>query len=270
MTSTQSMPPGGDASASSVPAIRSITFDDVVDALMAGIRDFQAEPVHGLGLGAIYAVGGWILLLLLYALDLPYLVYPLTAGFALVAPFVATGFYEISRRLEAGESVTWGAVRDSIRDCCRRDLGWMALVTVFTLIIWVDFAVFLYLMFFGIKSLGTYELVHLVFTTAKGAAFFAVGNLFGAFFALVAFSLTVVSFPLLFDRDVDFVTAMITSVKSVIRNPVPMIGWAVVIALALVVSFVTLFVGLFVTLPILGFSTWHLFRRLIEPEVVQS
>lgn len=252
------------------PVIQPISFDDVIDALTSGIRDLQAAPRYGFGLAAIYVVGGWVLLFLLYSLDLPYLVYPLTAGFALIAPFVATGFYEVARRLETGEPITWGVLRTSMLKCFRRDLGWMALVTVFILIIWVDFAVFLYLMFFGLQSLDFHELAQLVFTTAAGAAFFVLGNAFGAFFALVAFSLTVVSFPMLFDRDVDFVTAMITSVKSVARNPLPMFGWALIIALALAISFVTLFIGLFVALPVLGYATWHLYRRVIEPGAEDS
>ena len=84
--------------------------------------------------------------------------------------------------------------------------------------------------------------------------------------ALVLFSLTVVSFPLLLDRDVDFVTAMITSVRAVVANPVPMIGWAFVIMVLLMIAMAPFFLGLFVALPVLGHTTWHLYRRLVAPD----
>lgn len=246
--------------------IRKIEYSDVVESLGRGMRDFKDHPKYGLAIGGFYAIGGWFLYALLYHFQLPYLFYPLTTGFALVAPFAAAGLYEVSRRVERNEPLTWGAVLGSMRLCCGKDLAWMAVITGFALIVWVDFAVFLYLMFFGLKAVSAQELFQSVLTTPTGALFFLVGNLFGAFFALSVFSLTAVSFPLLYDRDVDFVTAMITSVKSVVQNPRPMLSWLFVVALSLVASVVTLFAGLFVALPVLGHATWHLYRQLIEPE----
>ena len=95
--------------------------------------------------------------------------------------------------------------------------------------------------------------------------FLAIGNAVGAALSLIMFSLTVVSFPLLLDRDVDFVTAMITSVRAVVTSPLPMIGWAGLIVVLLAISAVPYFLGLVVTLPVLGHTTWHLYRRIIAP-----
>jgi len=106
-----------------------------------------------------------------------------------------------------------------------------------------------------------------VLSTNEGLAFLLVGNVEGAVLSLILFSLTVVSFPLLLDRDVDFVTAMITSVRAVVMNPLPMIGWAAVIVVLLIVSALPFFTGLLVTLPVLGHTTWHLYRRIVEPVV---
>jgi uncharacterized membrane protein len=99
----------------------------------------------------------------------------------------------------------------------------------------------------------------------KGCFCLAIGNLDGAALSLVLFSLTVVSFPLLLDRDVDFVTAMVTSVRAVVASPLPMIGWAAIIVLLLIVSAIPYFLGLIVTLPVLGHATWHLYGRVVAP-----
>lgn len=246
--------------------VNKIDFSDVIDCLGKGIRDFRNDPKYGLAIGGFYALGGMFLLALLYVFNLPYLFYPLLTGFALVAPFTAAGFYEVSRRRERGEGVTWGAVISAMRLCCGKDLAWMAVVTVFSLIVWVDFAVFIYLMFFGLHAITLSDLITAILTTPAGALFFLIGNFFGAVFALTVFSLTVVSFPLLYDRDVDFVTAMITSVKSVSKNPKAMLIWLFIIGMSFIVSFMTLLIGLFFTLPILGHSTWYLYRRLIPIE----
>jgi uncharacterized membrane protein len=110
-----------------------------------------------------------------------------------------------------------------------------------------------------------HEFITVVLTTNEGLLFLAIGNAVGAALSLILFSLTVVSFPLLLDRDVDFVTAMITSVRAVVTSPLPMIGWAVLIVILLAVSAMPYFLGLVVTLPVLGHTTWHLYRRIIAP-----
>jgi uncharacterized membrane protein len=104
-----------------------------------------------------------------------------------------------------------------------------------------------------------------ILTTNEGLLFLVVGNTVGAALSLILFSLTVVSFPLLLERDVDFVTAMITSVRAVVISPVPMIGWAAVIVMLLMISVLPFFLGLLVTLPVLGHATWHLYRIIVEP-----
>jgi len=104
-----------------------------------------------------------------------------------------------------------------------------------------------------------------VLTTDEGRLFLLIGNFEGAVLSLILFSLTVVSFPLLLDRDVDFVTAMVTSVRAVVNSPLPMIGWAAVIVMLLIVSVMPYFLGLLVTVPVLGHATWHLYRRIVAP-----
>jgi len=143
----------------------------------------------------------------------------------------------------------------------------MAFVSVFVFLMWMYQVRFLMALFLGLHaSFSTIqEFIKVVLSTNEGLAFLAVGNVEGAVLSLILFSLTVVSFPLLLDREVDFVTAMITSVRAVTMNPAPMIGWAAVIVVLLVVSALPFFLGLLVTLPVLGHATWHLYRRVVEP-----
>ncbi len=248
------------------PVVRILAPDDLMGALSGGWQDFKAAPRYGLALSGVYVFGGWLLMLLATAAGLHYFVYPLATGFALVAPFVAAGLYEVSRRLETGAPLSWAGVIGAVRAGGVRDLGWMALVTTFAFLIWIDMAMFIYLMFFGLKSPSPVELLTEIATTGHGALFFLVGNLVGAVIAIFIFSITVVSFPLLLDRDVDFVTAMIVSTRAVKANKVQMLSWAALIGLFLAASLLTGLLSLFLTLPLIAHASWRLYRKVVEPE----
>ena len=247
------------------PVVRRIVAADIAEALGRGLRDFQAVPLYGLAFGAFYAAGGIAIVLCLTAFGMIYLAYPLAAGFALLGPFVAIGLYEVSRRREAGLSVSPGAIWATVRT--RSEIGWMAFVTLFVFVVWMYQVRLLIALLLGLNaSFGSLqEFITMMLTTNEGLLFLAIGNAVGAALSLILFSLTVVSFPLLLDRDVDFVTAMITSVRAVVTSPVPMIGWAAVIVVLLIVSALPYFLGLVVTLPVLGHATWHLYRRIVAP-----
>ena len=250
------------------PVVRSITAGDIAEALGEGLRDFQAVPLYGLAFGALYAAGGIAILLCLMAFGLVYLAYPLAAGFAMIGPFVATGLYEVSRRRETGQAISIGAIWATVK--ARGEIGWMAFVTLFVFVIWMYQVRLLIALLLGLNASfsSLREFITVVLTTNEGLLFLAIGNAVGAALSLILFSLTVVSFPLLLDRDVDFVTAMVTSVRAVVKSPVPMIGWAAVIVVLLAVSAIPYFLGLVVTLPVLGHATWHLYRRIIAPVAV--
>lgn len=247
------------------PVVRRITAADIAEALGQGFRDFQAMPLYGLAFGALYAAGGIAILLCLTAFGMVYLAYPLAAGFAMIGPFVATGLYEVSRRREAGQPVSAAAIWATVRT--RSEIGWMAFVTLFVFVIWMYQVRLLIALLLGLNASfsSLREFITVVLTTNEGLLFLAIGNAVGAALSLILFSLTVVSFPLLLDRDVDFVTAMVTSVRAVVTSPLPMIGWAALIVVLLAVSAMPYFLGLVVTLPVLGHTTWHLYRRIIAP-----
>ena len=173
--------------------------------------------------------------------------------------------YEVSRRLERDLPITAAEVWQRVKS--RTELRWMGFMTLFIFIMWMYQVRFLLAIFLGERGMAPTlpDLVNAVLTTNEGLLFLAIGNVEGAILAAILFSLSVVSFPLVLDRDVDFVTAMITSLRAVARNPKPMALWAAIIAGVLFVSMLPLFGGLVVTLPILGHATWHLYRRTIAP-----
>ena len=257
------------AQGSGMPAVNKVGLNDLLEVVGLGMRDFRRAPGYGLFFGGIYVVGGWTLVLFLVQFRLYYLVYPMAVGFALIAPFIASGFYTVSQRLEsapqdaAGRLLTWGRVLGSVRSMFSRDLGWMALVTGFSFFIWMDIAAFLSFGFMGFQLFHFNELIHEILTTPTGWLFLVVGNTAGAIIAFTVFSYTVVSIPMLFERDIDFITAMVTSVRFVLQNRAVMALWCATIAAVTFVSLLSAFIGLFVTLPVLGHATWHLYRRAV-------
>jgi uncharacterized membrane protein len=226
------------------PEVRRVTIGDLLEVLAAGLRDFRRAPLHGVALGGIYAVGGWMLILLL---------------------FVATGFYAVSVCLERGEPVTWSAIHRLVRTAGNWDLGWMALVTGFAFFIWMDIAALLFFGFLGLNALSSENFILDILTSPTGLMFLVIGNSVGAVIALGVFSFSVTSFPMLFERDCDFVTAMVTSVRVVLANRRVMVIWCALIAILIGLSLLSGLVGLFIVLPVLGHASWHLYRRAVAP-----
>lgn len=255
-----------DTPSTPMPRVRVVTADDIRAALAAGLDDFRRAPRFGLIFGAIYALGGLVVVASVMRLGMPWLAYPLAAGFALIGPFIAVGLYEVSRRLAAGQPLGFAGVFGVIFAQRRRELAWMAFVTLFVFLIWMYQVRLLLALFLGLRSFASFSgFMEVVLTTPEGLIFLAIGHIVGAALSLLVFSITVISIPLLLDRDVDFITAMITSVKTVATSPGPMLVWGLIVAASLVVASLPLFVGLVVVLPVLGHTTWHLYLKAVEP-----
>jgi len=248
------------------PVVRRITAGDVIDSITRGVRDFQAAPLYGLGLGAICALTGIAVIVTLFFAGMPYFAYPIAAGFALVCPTLAAALYEVSRRLENGDALSAGAVWHTVTG--RSEVRWMGFMTIFVFIMWMYQVRLLMALFLGYSGMAATlpEFIHTVLTTTPGLMFLLVGNVIGAILSTVLFSLSVVSFPLVLERgDVDFVTAMITSIRAVALNPGPMLLFGVVIGASLLLSVLTGFLGLVLAMPVLGHATWHLYRNCVVP-----
>ncbi|MEQ1697379.1 MAG: DUF2189 domain-containing protein [Hyphomicrobiaceae bacterium] len=250
----------------STPALKQIAVVDLVDIIGAGIRDFRRAPQFGLVFSGMFALGGWLLIALLWRLNMPYFAYPLAMGFALIAPFAATGFYAVSEHLEQGMPLTWASIMGAIRKAAGGEIRWMAVITGFALIVWMDIAAFLMFAFTSFEVITVDTLKNLL-TTPTGWFFAILGNVIGAIIAMAVFSISVVSFPMLYDRKVDFVTAMTTSVRVVTTSPQAMIVWCALIAISMAISIATGLLGLLLTMPIIGHATWHLYRVAVPPAV---
>jgi uncharacterized membrane protein len=249
-----------------MPQVNRIGFADLAEVLRKGLSDFASAPLFGLFFGGVYAAGGIIIALSLTVWDIPWMIYPVAIGFPLIGPFIAVGLYEVSRRLQAGKPLVWSEILGVVWLQRQRELAWMAFVMLFVFWVWMYQVRLLVAIILQHSSFSTLDrFVHVVFTTPQGWIFLAVGHVVGAVLALALFSITVISIPLLLDREADFVTAMITSVKTVTSNPAPMVAWGIFVTLAVIVSSVPLFLGLVVALPVLGHATWHLYRKAVSP-----
>ncbi len=259
---------GADAATHSLPRVRAITPRDLVDVLAKGFDDFWAMPTHVIFLSLIYPFTGIIIAWVMSSSDLLPLLYPMAAGFALVGPFAAIGLYELSRRREQGLDTAWTHAFDLLQMESFRAILALGLILLVIFGVWIAVAQAIYVAHFGYGPLQSIDaFVRQVLTTDAGHRLILVGNGVGFLFALVAFAISVVAFPLLIDRNISATAAAATSVKAVLRNPLTMALWGLIVAAALLIGSLPLFVGLAVVIPVLGHSTWHLYRKVVVPDL---
>jgi uncharacterized membrane protein len=249
------------------PIIRKIEFADLKDAAAKGIADFLVMPTHVIFVAIIYPIVGLFLARMTFGHDVMPLLFPLAAGFALIGPFAAIGLYELSRQREKGVDVSWKHAFGVLRSPSRDGIAALGMVLMIVFLIWLTTAQWLYQSLLGYgspESIG--QFLSDILTTSEGWILIIAGNGIGFLFAVLVLTISVVSFPLLLDRDVGAMVAMHTSVRAVLRNPLMMAAWGLFVAVTLVIGLLPFFVGLAVVLPVLAHSTWHLYRKVVEPE----
>lgn len=246
------------------PAVRRIGLADLREVLTRGADDFGAYRSDVLFLCTIYPVLGLLLARFAAGMNLIPLLFPLASGFAIVGPFAAVGLYEMSRLRERGAQARWVNAFDVFRAPAVGAISVLGLLLIAIFLAWLATAWAIYQNTLGPEmpsSAGAF--LHDVFRTPQGQTMIVVGVGTGFLFALLAMAISLVSFPLLLDRDTGLDTAIKTSVRAVMENPLPMAAWGLIVAAALVLGSIPLFIGLAVAVPILGHATWHLYRRLV-------
>jgi uncharacterized membrane protein len=251
------------------PAVRAIGVADLRDAIRKGLEDFNAVPTHVAILGIIYAVLGLILFRLAFGYDVLHLIYPMLAGFALIGPFAAIFFYQLSRRREQGLDVSPAHLVEVFRSPSIGAIFRLGVVLTLIFLAWVGAAQLMYVQIMGGKVPASFaDFLSEVLTTPAGHQLILVGNTVGFVFALVVLVISVVSFPMLVDRNVSAATAVRTSVRAVIESPLTMAVWGLIVLGSLILGALPLFFGLAVIIPVLGHATWHLYRKTVSRDDV--
>lgn len=245
------------------PKTRQIGFDHPWSWLAKGLNDLTRAPAVSLTYGALLAILGCLLTYGLFRLDAWYVVLPLASGFMLVGPILGVGLYEVSRRLEAGEKVTlWSALT-----AWRRNPGAVfaiGLVLMLAFLLWIRIATLLFALFYGASEFQMEQFFNETFFSFTSIWFLVTGIATGAFLATVVFSITAVAFPMILDRQSSATAAVFTSLTAVARNWRPLVLWAFLIVVFSVAGLVLIYVGLIVTLPLIGHASYHAYRDLVE------
>jgi uncharacterized membrane protein len=247
-----------------MPPVRRIKAADLGDVLVRGIDDFEAYRTDVIFLCLIYPVVSIVLVWLTFSHGMLPLLFPLASGFALVGPFAAVGLYEMSRRREQGIPITWADAFGAISSPAFGAILVLGLVLLAILLLWLFAANVIYELTLGPEPpVSIAAFAREIFTTSAGWAMTLIGVSVGFLFAVLVLTISVVSFPLLLDRDVGLATAVRTSIRAVAANPSPMAVWGLIVAGGLVIGSISAFLGLIIVMPVLGHATWHLYRKVV-------
>jgi len=247
--------------------VNRIGFSDLKDALRRGLDDFTAMPTHAMFLAAIYPIVGLLIARLAFGYSILPLLYPLVTGFALVGPLAALGLYELSRRREAGLEANASRALEVVDSSSIGAIVALGLLLLGLFVLWIAFANAIYVANFGYAppaSIGRF--VDDVLSTRAGWNLIVLGNGVGFLFAVAVLTISVVSFPLLLDRDVGAAVALLTSIRLVLKNPLTMATWGLIVAALLFVGALPAFLGLTIVMPVLGHASWHLYRKAVESD----
>ena len=256
----------GPEALTATPRVRHIGPDECFSALKEGLDDFFAMPTYPIFVGLFYAVAGIALFAMTSFGNAMHLAFPLAAGFALIGPFVAIGLYEMSRRRERGLVVRGRDAFAVLRSPALPSILAFGLLLLAIFAAWIFAAELIYVWLYGPNPpAGAIPFLQDVLSTGRGWTLIVLGGLVGFCFAVLALAISVVSFPLMLDRDLGLVPALDASLRVTRANPLAVALWGLIVAAALVLGSLPLFLGLIVVMPVLGHATWHLYRRVVKP-----
>ncbi|MEP2781013.1 MAG: DUF2189 domain-containing protein [Pseudoruegeria sp.] len=255
------------AAASAVPEFNSLSFSDLKTALRLGWGDFRKAPQFGLFFGLFYTVGGLLMWWVTTQTGQSYWLGLAAFGFPLIGPFAAVGLYEVSHRLDNNDPLVWSEILGVINHQRNRQIPSICVTIIMIFLFWFFIAHMIFALFLGKMSMVNVSSSYDTYLTTEGLSMLAFGTVIGAVFAFVTFALMVFSIPMLLDRELDVITAMITSFKQVTGNIVVMTGWGIILAIILFIGMFPYFFGLMVVLPLLGHASWHLYKIAITPSI---
>jgi uncharacterized membrane protein len=248
-----------DARRAAFPEVRTIAFGTPLAWLRRGVQDFRAHPLQSAFYGICFALMGWLIALTFrhaYAY-----VSALVTGFFLVGPFFAIGLYDLSRRRQRGEPPQLAATLDAWRPNVAA-IGMFALVLGVVLLVWARASLVVFALFYT-QEMPSLEGFLAQVLSLDNLEFLVAYFCVGGFFAVLVFAISVVSVPMMMDRDADGIVAVLTSLKAFGNNVPAMILWGLVIAVVIGLGFALWFVGLVVAVPVIGHATWHAYRALV-------
>lgn len=227
-----------------------------------GWRTFCTDPASSIAYGAGIFVLSVIIIWALFELEIDYILFPLLAGFMVVAPVLATGLYEKARRVEAGEPTSLPGML-FVRAKSGGQVLFIGVILMLLMALWIRAAVLIYALFFGLRPFpGLDSIVHMLFATPTGWAMLTVGAFVGGLFAAFSFAISAVSVPMLLDQRIDAFTAMGTSISTVWNNKRVMIAWGFAVMVAFLACMASFGLALVVVFPVLGHATWHVYQDM--------
>lgn len=247
------------------PEVRKISLEEPWKWLALGWNDMRAAPYFSLTYGMIFVVVSYLILWGLIDGGMFFILPLLAAGFFLSAPILGLGLYGISRALEQKKAIEFCQIQKSWRSNPVH-ISAMGIILMLIMLFWMFSSILVFIMFFDNPTLEWEAFFSEVFFSGKNNLFLVTGIAFGGLIALFTFCISVITVPLLMDRQIDFMTAIKTSVAAVRKNPKELLLWAYLIAMMVCMSFLTYFVGLLIAMPVIGHATWHAYRALVEPE----
>ncbi len=229
-----------------------------------GLRDFRANPLADLIFASFFVIAGLVMTWITYVTGHTFWLILAVMGFPLVGTLGAVGFYELSRRQARGEDTSFGEVFGDVWAERGGQLPWLSAIIIVTFMFWFFLGHMIFALFLGLSPMTNVSSSMQIFLTTEGLSMLGFGSVVGALFALFVFAISVMGMPMLLDRDVDFITALLKSIGAVADSFGAYLLWGVFIATVTLAAMIPMFLGLFFVLPVLGHATWHLYKKVSD------